>query len=278
MKQPMCDDKALLIAYLYGDCDEGERRRAEEHLATCADCAAELHQLRDVRGVLREWVPPEQALGFRIVREEVRATVTPMPSRDAGGDRHAKPSRWSSALPAWAQLAAAVLLLAVGAAIANLDVRVGSGGVSIRTGWQKAAPLGQAQAPAHPVDLASRAELAAFKSEIEQELARVRTVAANANTAGAPRATTEVRLSPTDRDAIQRQVQAVVDDLGRRQQHQFDQQIAERFLRLARDVDTQRSADQRRFLQGLNQIDVRTTQLSQVQNLMLRQANVQEIR
>ncbi len=253
-QQPMCDDKSLLMAYLYGECDTAERRLVEQHLAGCATCAAELAALRSVRGALREWAPPEEALGFRIVRGKAG-----VPER-------------AFRIPAWAQLAAAVLILAVGAAIANLDVRVGSGGLTIRTGWQRtpAAPQVQPQASAP-----WRAELVAFERQMREEMSALR---AAAPTTRAADTTVAARASTTERAALPRYVQAAVDDMARRQQRDVDQQIAERFLRLAHDFDSQRMADQRRFLQGLSQIDQRTAQLSQVQNYLLRNANVQEIK
>lgn len=278
MKQQLpCDDKALLIAYLYDECDAAERRVVEQHLATCATCAAELEQLRGVRGALREWAPPEAALGFRVVRDGAPLL------REA--ERKSPASRWWAGgmrVPAWAQLAAAVLVLAVGAAMANLDVRIGSGMLTIRTGWQKA-PVAASATPS--TDRAAggapwRADLAALKDQLRQEISAMavstRTVAGTGATAAAPVA--GVRLTPEDRATVLRQVQAMVGDMERRQQGVIDQQIAQRFLRLAHDVDTQRIADQRRFMQGLSQIDVRTNQMSQVQNYLLRVANVQEIK
>ncbi len=268
-QQPLCDDKSLLMAYLYDECDTDERRLVEQHLAGCATCTAELEQLRGVRGALREWTPPEQALGFRVVREE---TVVPGPSRWW--------SRGATRVPAWAQLAAAVLVLAIGAAIANLDVRIGNGALTIHTGWQKAPAVQQAQAPAAATPW--RADLAAVERQLHQEIsalpAAVSARAVDGGGAATARPAAAGRLSAEDRAAMLRQVQALLDDVGRRQQSNVDQQIAERFLRLQRDVDTQRVADQRRFLQGLSQIDMRTTQLSQLQNYMLRVGNIQEIK
>ena len=278
-QQPPCDDKASLIAYLYNECDAAERRLIEEHLKTCASCAAELENLRGVRVALREWAPPDQALGFRVVRDE------PAP-RDR--EQNPSPARWwrrggGIRVPAWAQLAAAVLVLAVGAAIANLDVRIGNGALTIKTGWQEAPAVTSASAARGGGAAAPwRADLAALERQLRREISAhpvADTTRTEAGSVPGPTTATAVaRLSPDERAALLRTVQTLIGDMERRQQREVDQQIAERFLRFARDVDTQRIADQRRFLQGLSQIDVRTTQLSQVSNYLLRVANVQEIK
>ncbi len=279
MKQrSMCEDKSALVAYLYGECDEAERRLVEQHLAGCASCADEMEQLRGVRIALREWAPPEQALGFRIVREGEPAGV----GRATKWGRPGGTSRWLPTVPAWAQLAAAVLVLAIGAAIANLDVRIGNGGVSIRTGWQRVGGGQQAQAPqpaAHDDKAPWRADLAAFERQVREQISTIQASAPSASTAAAPvPASALSRLSPEDRAALVRQVQPIIDGMGRRQQENFDRQLAQRFLRFARDVDSQRAADWRVIQQNLGQIDIRTT--SEVADLrrMVRVANVQQMK
>ena len=47
---------------------------------------------------------------------------------------------WWRDIPAWAQVAAALLFLGVSAGLANLDVRYNADGLTVRTGWSKAAP------------------------------------------------------------------------------------------------------------------------------------------
>jgi len=177
----------------------------------------------------------------------------------------------------WAQLAAAVLVLAVGAGIANLDVRIGNGALTMRTGWQKA-PMPQVPAPG--VAAPWRADLVALEGRLRREMSAVSastTVPASVNAAA-----TGARVSPEETAAILRRVQTLIDDMEQRQRREFDRQLAERFIRLARDVDSQRFADLRRIQQGLGQMDVRTTselaQLRQVQNYLLRVVPVQEIK
>lgn len=128
-----CDDKETLVAYLYGECDATTRQLVEAHAATCAGCARELADLRSVRATLAAWAPPNRATGFRIVRDEALET---------SGATILRPRRfWQVPLPGWARAAAAVLLVASGAAIANLDVRYGKEGLVIRTGWQRPAEV-----------------------------------------------------------------------------------------------------------------------------------------
>lgn len=134
-EQSSCPDKELLLAALYEDAGEADRRMAEEHIAVCASCAEEVEGLRGVREILARWTPPSRDLGFRLVRD----------ARVAGEPRRF----WTRPIPAWAQAAAAVLILSAGAAIANLDIRYGSEGFAVTTGWHKAAvPEGRAGAAA----------------------------------------------------------------------------------------------------------------------------------
>ena len=275
MKQRICDDKSLLMAYLYRECDDAECRRVEEHVATCADCAAELGDLRGVRVALREWAPPDQALGFRVVREADPGALAP----SAGPPSDRRTARWflprvPARLPAWAQAAAAILVLAAGAGIANLNVHVGNDGVTLRTGWAPA-PVAQGQ-PLRAGTEPWRAELAALERRLRQEMpAATVPPVATPTPAGA---TTDRARAASEGTVLLTRVETLLDARDRRLQSQFDRQLAEGMLRLTHDVDSQRIADQRRFLQGLNQIDVRTSQLSQMQNYMLRVANVQEVK
>src|SRR5512140_11382 len=119
-----CGQKDALVSYLYDECDAAERARVDAHLATCAECRAEVAEFRKVRAQLAGWTPPDRALGFTIFNA---TPATAAPTRPT----------WRSArvwMPA-GLAAAAVLLLASAAAIANLDVRYGKDGLVVRTGW-----------------------------------------------------------------------------------------------------------------------------------------------
>src|SRR5687767_10420053 len=131
-----CDDKATLVAYMYGEVDAAVRAQVDRHLASCAACAAEVTALGDVRAELGSWIPPDVELGFTIVRKsEQPANVL-------------RPARWWRTVPVWAQAAAAVLVVAAGLGIANVQVRSGPEGFSVSTGWMNAPVAAPASAPA----------------------------------------------------------------------------------------------------------------------------------
>src|SRR5437667_5854567 len=114
----------LLIAYLYDDIEPAERTAFGVHLTACGRCSRELAELRGVRSTLSVWTPPEPA---RATSGESRAT-----SREP----RAVGSGWHD-IPAWAQVAAALLVLGVSAGIANVDVRHDNAGWTVRTGWAR---------------------------------------------------------------------------------------------------------------------------------------------
>ena len=164
-----CDDsrmKEALVALLYDELDAGERVDIEAHLASCAECREEASALRALRLELPAWTPPERELGFAIV------------DRDARSERVTR-SAW--ALPAWGLAAAAALVLAAGAAIANLEMSYGNDGFRVRTGWSRGegetvqsvqSPRREpSAAPVAPAQSAEwRAELAGLERRLREEL------------------------------------------------------------------------------------------------------------
>jgi hypothetical protein len=261
MKQPECEDKALLVAWLYGECDQEERDLMEAHLAACEACAVEVEGLRGTRAALCEWAPPEPALGFRVVREEVNRP------------------RWAwPRVPVWAQAAAAVLVLAAGAAIANLDVTLARRGVTIRTGWSQPAPPPAGTTPSGDV---TRDELAALRQEL---LGRITAVS---KPAGGSLMTAAVAPAPVAAGTDWTQgVSKLIDESERRQKSEFERQIAQRFVEFQRDVSAQQRMEFVRLQRGLVQFQGRTSvdiaQLrqvqGQVQTYLLRTAQVQEVK
>src|SRR5437899_12333169 len=113
------DRDDVLVAYLYDDIEPASRASFDAHLAACRRCRDELADLRGVRSQLGKWAPPEPMF----------ATSHQPPAA----------SHWWSEIPAWAQVAAALLFLGVAAGIANLDVRYNTDGLTVRTGWSKSA-------------------------------------------------------------------------------------------------------------------------------------------
>src|SRR5688572_4958587 len=100
----MCNNKDLLVSYLYDDVTAEERRTFDAHLPRCAECREELASLGMTRAHLATWAPPERALGFRMISDAPAppaAKVIPFPSR------------W---MPAFGLAAAAMLVLAAATA------------------------------------------------------------------------------------------------------------------------------------------------------------------
>lgn len=94
-----CGDTGALVGFLYEECEVNERATIAAHLAICSTCAADVAALSGTRQQLSAWAPPDAQLDFRL-------TGAPTPA--------APTSWWWNPLPAWAQLAAAVLIFAAG--------------------------------------------------------------------------------------------------------------------------------------------------------------------
>lgn len=221
----MCESKELLVAYLYDELDPSAKRTYESHVSSCAECRDEIAALRATRGQIARWTPPEPDFGFRIVR----GAAAPPPSR-------------FGITPAWGLAAAAMLVLALGAAIANLDVRYGPAGLSVRTGWQHApgapatATLADSNA-ATGVDWKARAEALDKRVRVlEQALDR-------------PPASAVQRTAAADGSdaATLEDVRALVGQSETRQQRA----LAARLQQLSRDVDAQRRVDLAAIDQGM---------------------------
>src|SRR5258708_26587008 len=92
------DRDETIVDLLYDDLDAHRRRDFEAHVLTCAVCRDELAGLRAVRTQLARWEPPA-----------VASLQSPVPS----------PGRqsWWRSIPAWAEVAAALLFLGVSAGI-----------------------------------------------------------------------------------------------------------------------------------------------------------------
>lgn len=218
----LCREKASLVAYLYGECDEADRQRIESHLTVCGACTAELSALGGVRERLGAWTPPETELGFRLVRD----------------DAPRAPRSWLFGVlrPAWA-LAAAVIVLAAAAAVANLEVRYGPDGLVARTGWTREAAPGDASA-GRPW----QSDLAALERQLRGEFATSPATWAQPPGGGAARSVNEAELL--------RRVRALIEESERRQQRE----LALRVAQLGREVDAQRQADLLRIEQGLGRL------------------------
>src|SRR4051812_4902618 len=209
------DRDGAIVAFLYDDPDTSAAERAgfEAHLQGCARCQAEVAALRPVRAQLARWSPPEPSFTIH--------------GRDAADHRQPglrNPSWWR-AVPAWAQVAAALLFLGVSAGIANLDIQYNQSGLSIRTGWS--APARPSAAPAAPersaalavaqnTDLAKdapwRTDIAALERQLKSE------IRASQASGGASVRTTSAAAIDAE---VSRRVQAIVAESEKRQQREL---------------------------------------------------------
>jgi anti-sigma factor RsiW len=222
-----CDDKETLVAYLYGDIDAEGRREVDRHLRTCAACTEEVEGLQSVRQDLAMWLPPDADLGFTVVRKPAAAVL--------------RPSRWAAlgAIPAWAQVAAAALFIAAGAAIANVQIRSTADGIVVSTGWMQPAPAAIATAtPAGASNEEWRRELVALEQTLRREFA-------SRPTAPQPVALT-TRADAADSAALLRRVEAMLSASEQRQR----EELALRLSLADRDWNVRRQTD----LMNINQI------------------------
>jgi hypothetical protein len=253
-----CDDKERLIGYLYGDEDNAGRAAIENHLTACDACATEIAALRQVRDDLVTWAAPEVTLDYRLAREAV-----------------ARPRAWWRDVPVWAQAMAAMLVLAAGAALANLEVRYGADGLTVRTGWSRssepataanaqpsvttALPVVERAPAAAPTmtDVAWRAELTSLERRLNAEL---NTRIAERTPKSAPAPGTDV-----DRAQLLDQVRSLIDESERRQ----ERELALRLAQVMRDVDTQRRADLVNIQRGFGQLEGQSDQTAARQRELL---------
>jgi Putative zinc-finger len=245
-----CQDKEQLISYLYEEGGVETRAAVEAHLTTCPECREEVADLRSVRADLGRWQAPAADFTVRIARDA------------AVGSR----SWWH--VPVWATSAlAAGLVLAIGAAAANLEIQVGNGALVVRTGWSKpaAAPAAQttqasiSPSPAsatRPVPVNAgmpaadvRKALDALELKLRTDFSRM----SQSSSAGVQRVSTG---GDVDRGALLSQVQSLVDESERRQQRE----LALRLAQVVQDFDTQRRADLVRIEHGFGQIESLTGQ------------------
>ena len=205
----------LLVAYLYDEIETADRAAFSAHLSVCGRCTRELAALRGVRSTLSAWAPPEPRV---VTNYEPRAS-----------SHEPRATNWHD-IPGWAQVAAALLVLGVSAAIANVEVRRDASGWTLRTGWSKGgAPTAVAPAVAGNSSAPWRADLTALERRLRTEFqpspARAVPAAAAANA-----------MSDAE---LQRRVRAIISESERRQERELALRVAE----VVKDVNAQRQAD-----------------------------------
>jgi anti-sigma factor RsiW len=237
------DRDAALMDYLYGEMTAEERTAFDAHLVTCARCRTELAAFGTVRRQLVRWSPPE-----------IGSTRSDLINDGQQGQREASRSAIRLRnLPAWAQVAAAIVVLGVSAGLANLNVHYDTrSGLNIRTGWWREALRGDIPATANGNETNTnaaaspapwRADLVALERQLRSEMPVV--------PAGVP----AVAHAPAAADQdLMRRMKVLVDESERRQQRE----LALRMTALIQDLNTQRQADLRRIDQNLGLIQDRT--------------------
>jgi putative zinc finger protein len=228
-----CDDKETLVAYLYGEIDPDAKRDVEAHLRRCAECSEEVLGLQSVRRDIDAWVPPMPDLGFTIV-QQTAAQPAVLTS-----------ARWSAlrTLPVWAQAAAAVLVLGIGAGLANVQVRYGSEGLLVTTGW-----MTPVSTPATPpaAQESWRPALAALEQTLRGEMAQMKH--------NAEPVAVSTRAADQGDAALMRRVQSMIDANDQRHRQETSLMLTQ----FTRDVDLQRRADLMRINQTFGALQGRT--------------------
>ena len=216
-----CGDNAALVGYLYGEGDPSERSAIEAHLDQCASCAAEVEALGSTRTLLAAWTPPDADLGFRVVSESRSNVLRPR-------------QWWRQPMPAWAQVAAAILIFGTGLSLGVIS-RNADEPRSV-TVAEAPAPVQAAPAAFTPVAV-SQADLAALEQRMRTEMSQLRTPAGPGSSA-------------SDSQLLAR-VRSLIDESEQRQRRELALRTAE----VMRDVDAQRQFDFARMERAMGQFE-----------------------
>jgi hypothetical protein len=207
-----CGDPGALVAYLYEECEPGERETIASHVKRCLSCAGEIDALRATRRTLAAWTPPQMTLGFQMTKAQGAAPTANVLER--------KLPWWSAPLPAWAQAAAAVLIFAAG-----LSIGIARSGAQSQVAPREAVVT--SNPPRETPTVASRSDLAQVEQRLKAEMAQLRTVAPTPVSA------------PASEDAVLKQVKALVQESEERQRRDFTLRMVE----MASGIETQRRVD-----------------------------------
>jgi len=219
----------IVIAYVYDDIAPADRAAFDAHLATCARCRREVNGLVGVRHTLAQWTPPEPVF------------ATPSSSGRSSDERAPRARSWRE-IPAWAQVAAAMLVLGISAGLANVNVHYGADGLTVRTGWSKPAIAAPTAARTEDVALQS----APWRDDLAALERRLRTELQPADSAARPL----LARSTMGNEDLVRRMQTMIKDSERRQQSE----LALRVGGMLRDVNAARAADLARIEQTLGAI------------------------
>ena len=227
----MCTEanRESLVGFLYGELAPEEKGAFETHLRGCGTCRAEMSDLQATRDDLLAWAPPEC--------RDLPSSWTVAPAAPAPMARLAG---WA---PAFGLAAAAMLLLALSASIANVEVRYDDQGFVVRTGRPSpvAAP---ASVPVTVQPVAARAaavtadDLAAFEARLRASFSEP-----------APASVARASLS-SDNPQLPGDVRRLIEESEERTRRE----MAQRFLDIVTDFEGHRRADMMRVQQALGQL------------------------
>jgi len=243
-----CDDKATLVAYLYGEIDPPARQTVDDHLAHCAACAAEVTALGGVRSELGLWTPPAVELDFQIVRKS-----------DVAASNVLRPARWWNTMPVWAQAAAALLVVAAGLSIANVRITSNPEGFTVSTGWMQ--PIDSRSTNAAPAALAQGSPSDDWKGALVSLEQQLRTEIRSSR----EEQSRSVSRGPVD-EATLRRVQQLIAEAEQR----HDRALAARFVDFTRDVNMQRRADLQMISRGMTNYESEVLRQRQMLNNVIR--------
>lgn len=236
-----CEDKATLVAYLYNEIDAQERLQVDAHLRDCAACAGEVAALSNLRTDLAVWAPPIAELGFAIVQRTASQESAPPQAQVL------RPAQWWTEVPVWAQAVAAILVLAISAAVANIQVKSGPDGTVVTTGW--ITPTGVSAQPA-PVVAAAPAGDEQWKTALTALEQQLRTEIRANHDAGGVRA-----AASTSGDQV---TLARVQQLLKASEDRQTRELAFRLTQFSRDINMQRRADLMRINKDFGNFEGRT--------------------
>jgi len=245
-------DEAL-VAYLYDDITPTERAEFEAHLAVCERCRAELAGLRSVRRQLDRWAPPEPA------------TLAPAMRSSSVASRGV----WTrlGEIPAWAQVAAALLFLGISAGIANITVHYDRNGLTVRTGWSRSP--GPVESLRADDSLTNASQAAPWRADLAALERRLRTEFRAGDGAQTFAVRTPAQVASGSQDELLRRIRALVGDSERRQQNE----LALRLAGAMDDVNRQRQADLQRIGRNFFVVETDTGEVRRSQGELLKKVD-----
>jgi hypothetical protein len=179
-------------------------------------------------------------------------------------------------MPAWAQLAAASLVIGIAAGLSGLDVQYGKDGLAIRTGWNRPAAASRADvasvASAGSGNAPWQADLVALQEQMRGEFRQAMPAAAAATVQGSPAGPSK---GMSDEEFMARVKQLIEASETRTQR-----EMALRLTEVVRDMDAQRRTDMRRVADGLGVLEGRTgaavAQQREMMNYLMRVSQRQQ--